>query len=180
MDDRLEKFLRTHRADLDDKLPRKDLWDDIEADLNSPVKQRQMLGSFIAWRAAAIILLLITSWLVFDKIGQNIPDNEQVDIAEISPELVEAESFYVTLIEQKSKEIDVLSRKYGLEEEFHADIEMLDLLYIALKNDLKFGNEEVLVDAMILNLQLRIEILNKQLSIIRSIENIQKDETTIL
>ena len=108
------------------------------------------------------------------------PNDEQVDIAEISPDLLEAESFYTSLIDQKSKEIDVKSRKYGLEEEFHAEIEVLDSLYLTLKNDLKFGNEEVLVDAMILNLQLRIEILNQQLSIIQSIENRQKDEATIL
>jgi hypothetical protein len=55
-------------------------------------------------------------------------------------------------------------------------------MYMVLKKDLQNGNEENLTDAMILNLQLRIEILNQQLSIIQSIETrkngkIDEDET---
>jgi hypothetical protein len=180
MDDRLEKYIKSHRADFDDKEPRKDLWEDIEQQLGEGKKQVKMSRSFIYWRAAAVLMFFVISLLVFDKINQNMPNDEQVDITEISPDLLEAESFYTSLIDQKSKEIDVKSMKYGLEEEFHAEIEVLDSLYLTLKNDLKFGNEEVLVDAMILNLQLRIEILNQQLSIIQSIENRQKDEATIL
>ena len=49
-------------------------------------------------------------------------------------------------------------------------------MYAVLKKDMKNGNEENLIDAMILNLQLRIDILNQQLKIIQSIENSQKDE----
>ena len=59
---------------------------------------------------------------------------------------------------------------------------MLDSMYAVLKKDLNKGNEDVIADAMILNLRLRIEILNKQLSIIQAIEdskneNITEDET---
>ena len=180
MGDRLEKYIRAHRNEMDFKEPRKDLWEDIAQQLPKPDSRKQTSRSFILWRAAAVILLVISSWLAYDKVSQYISDDEPVNLAEISPELHEAELFYVTLIEQKSDEINMLSRKYGLEEHFHGDIEMLDSMYVTLKNDLKFGNEEVLIDAMILNLQMRIEILNTQLSIIQSIENRQKDETTIL
>jgi hypothetical protein len=180
MGDRLEKYIRKHRDQLDFKEPRKDLWEDIAQQLSKHDKVEQPSRSFILWRAAAVILLVVSSWLAFDKVSQYMKGDVPVNIAEISPELQEVESFYVTLIEQKSEEIDVLSRKYGLEEEFHADIELLDSLYVTLKNDLKFGNEEVLIDAMILNLQMRIEILNTQLSIIQSIEKRQKDEATML
>jgi hypothetical protein len=69
-----------------------------------------------------------------------------------------------------------MSEKYDFGGEFLSEIQVLDSMYILLKKDMNHGNEEVLVDAMILNLQLRIEILNQQLSIIQSIENSQKDE----
>ena len=180
MGDRLEKYIRKHRHEMDFKEPRNDLWEDIAQQLPKAAIREHTSRSIILWRAAAVILLVVSSWLAYDKVNQYISDDEPVNVAEFSPELQEAESFYVTLIQQRSEEINMLSRKYGLEEEFHSDIEMLDSLYVTLKNDLKFGNEEVLIYAMILNLQMRIEILNTQLSIIQSIENRQKDETTML
>lgn len=178
MDDGLEKFIKSQRDQLDDRLPRKDLWADIEKELKVETKERRITSPMIYWRAAAVILLLITSWLAFDKVSQYTEDNS--DVAEVNQQLLEAESFYVSLIAQKSNEISVLSAKYDLGGDFLNDIEMLDSMYTVLKKDLNNGNEENLVDAMILNLQLRIEILNQQLSIIQSIENSEEDETISL
>ena len=73
-----------------------------------------------------------------------------------------------------------MSKKYDLGDDFLDEIDKLDSMYAVLKQDMKNGNEVNLIDAMILNLQLRIEILNQQLKIIQSIENSQKDEKVIL
>jgi hypothetical protein len=75
-----------------------------------------------------------------------------------------------------------LSQELDLGKDFANEINMLDSMYAVLKKDMQNGNEENLVDAMILNLQLRIEILNQQLNIIQSIETrknekIDEDET---
>lgn len=177
MDDRLEKFLKTHREDLDDKLPRENLWEDIAREIPS-TKQRWFSKPVIYWRAAAMILLLFSSWLVFDKVNKSNEDGPVM--AELSPQLIEAEGYYVSLIDQKRKEIQVMSEKYEFGGEFLYEIDRLDSMYVVLKQGMANGNEENLVDAMILNLQLRIEILNQQLSIIQSIENSQEDEAFIL
>ena len=180
MDDNLEKFIKSRRAEMDDKIPGKDLWTDIESELKQNTKQRQISKSVIFWRAAAVILLLITSWLAFDKVFQNSDGNENLKVAEASPQLMEAETYYVSLINHKREEIKIMSEKYELGSDFLYEIDLLDSMYVVLKQDMKNGNKENLADAMILNLQLRIEVLNQQLRIIQSIENKQKDERIIL
>jgi hypothetical protein len=120
--------------------------------------------------------LLITSWLVIDKVYQNSDGNGTDEVVAVNPQLLDAENFYISLIDQKREEVKIMSEKYDFGGEFLSEIQLLDSMYTLLKKDMNNGNEEVLVDAMILNLQLRIEILNQQLSIIQSIENSQKDE----
>jgi hypothetical protein len=181
MNDKLEQFIKSHRADMDDKDPRPDLWIDIANEISSESKQRSLTKSFVWWRAAAILLLFITSLMVIEKF---ISEPEKREMA-MNQQLMEAESFYIDLISQKKGEVITLSEEMELGSDFIQEVNMLDSMYTVLKKDLKNGNEDNLVDAMILNLQLRIEVLNEQLSIIQSIqnrkkENIAEDETIIL
>jgi hypothetical protein len=181
MNDKLEQFIKSHRADMDDKDPRPDLWIDIANEISSESKQRSLTKSFVWWRAAAILLLFITSLMVIEKF---ISEPEKKEMA-MNQQLIEAESFYIDLISQKKGEVITLSEEMELGSDFIQEVNMLDSMYTVLKKDLKNGNEDNLVDAMILNLQLRIEVLNEQLSIIQSIqdrkkENIAEDETIIL
>ncbi len=178
MNDKLEKFIKSHRADMDDKEPRPDLWIDIANEISSETKQRSISKSFVWWRAAAVLLLFVTSLLVLEKFVSE-PEKE---VVVVNQQLLEAESFYTSLINQKRDEVLKLSKDLTLGDEFENEISTLDSMYNVLKDDLKNGNEENVVDAMILNLQLRIELLNRQLNIIQSIENsknenISEDET---
>lgn len=179
MDDRLEKFINDHRDELDAREPRVDLWSKIEGELPAETKVRPVSRSILYWRAAAVILFFISSWLVIDKLTESDPTSGMQPIVQLNPQLSEAESYYFSLIDQKREEITALSEQYELGEDFLSEIDLLDSMYVVLREDLDNGNEENLVDAMILNLQLRIEILNQQLSIIKSIENSQNDEEFI-
>ena len=152
MDDRLEQFIKSHRSEMDDKSPKKDLWAEIEKDISIKGNQRQILRPIVYWRAAAVILLLVSSWLVFDRINEG---NESVNPSEIAltnPQLQEAESYYISLIAQKREEIKSMSEKFEVGDDFLYEIDRLDSMYTALKNDMMRGNQENLVDAMILNL----------------------------
>jgi hypothetical protein len=178
MNDKLEKFIKSHRADMDHKEPRPDLWIDIANEMSNEHKQKSLTRSFVWWRAAAVLLLLVTSLLVLERYV-SAPDREEIVMNE---QLIEAESYYTSLINQKQKEVLSLSQELDLGKDFANEINMLDSMYAVLKKDMQNGNEENLVDAMILNLQLRIEILNQQLNIIQSIETrknekIDEDET---
>jgi len=93
--------------------------------------------------------------------------------------LQEAELYYESLIQLKETEVanyDLVS--LGLENDFSYDISLLDSAYHEIKNEIMDGNtNEMLVKAMIDNLQLRMEILNQQLNILKSLEhNQQQDE----
>lgn len=167
MNDRLEKFIKEHRAEIDAEEPRPDLWIDIANELNDVHKQKKLTRSFTIWRAAAVLLLLITSWLVIDKLVKEPAPADTV----ISQDLKEAEGFYFALISQKQQEVMELSDDLNIENEFGNEISKLDSIYGVLRDNLNNGSQEDVVDAMILNLQLRIEILNQQLSIIQAIEN---------
>lgn len=181
MSDQLEKFIKAHRADMDDKEPRPDLWIDIANQVNSKREARKTTRTFIWWRAAAVFLLFVTSLLVLEKYVSE-PEPQEVVINE---QLQEAESFYTVLIAQKKEQVATLSRQLDLDHDFANEIDELDSMYSALKNNLQQGDEDNVVDAMILNLQLRIEILNRQLDIIQLIEKSKnfkdtEDETVSL
>lgn len=166
MSDRLEKFIKTHRAEMDAREPRPELWINIANEMSGKQKVRQMNRSFVIWRAAAVLLLAITTWLVVDKIVQRPTPDQNLFV---SQELMEAESFYAMQISEKSSEVKALSEVLDIEAGFGNEIAILDSAYLALKESLPFGNQEEVADAMILNLQLRIEILNRQLQIIKTI-----------
>lgn len=171
MDDKLERFIKSHRQEMDAKEPSPDLWLDIANEISIEKVQIKRSRYQYVWKAAAVILLLITSWLVIDKVSLH----QETPQVVINPQLEEAENFYFTLIENQRNEVLELSRENGLDLNFTEELNTLDSMYSVLKEDMANGNEASLVDAMILNLQLRIEILNQQLSIIKSIEESKKE-----
>ncbi len=180
MNDKLEKFIRSHRSDMDDKLPREDLWEKIQAGIQlenaKPVKSR----SLIFWKIAAAVLLLLTSWLVYDKVTKNSQDTSPNELVAMNDQLTEAETFYTQLISEKKKEVLEKASSFGLDRDFMKEINTLDSMYEVLKMDLAVADQQNVRDAIILNLQLRIRILNEQLKIIQSIEKQVKDEKVIL
>jgi hypothetical protein len=172
MNDKLEKFIKEHRAQFDAGEPRPDLWIDIANEINDVHKQRSLTRSFTFWRVAAVLLLLVTSLLVVDKVLQKPAPAEIV----INQDLQDAEGFYFALITQKLEEVMKMSDDLNIGNEFANEINKLDAAYDVLRDNLKNGNQEDVVDAMILNLQLRIEMLNQQLNIIQSIERSKSEK----
>ena len=143
-------------------------------------KQKHVPISYL-WRMAAAFLIVIiaTLWIQFKLMnpseGQDgISETEQQSTLEnINPELLEAELYYEQVINMKKNEVakyDLVS--YGLQEDFKYDIELLDSAYSEIKQEMLEGkSNELLVNAMINNLQQRMEILNRQLEILRSLQN---------
>lgn len=173
MNDKLEKFIKERREQFDAAEPRPDLWIDIANEINDVHKQKSLTRSFTLWRAAAVLLLLVTSWLVVDKVMQK-PAPAEIYL---SQDLQDAEAFYFSLITQKQKEVIKMSEGLNIGNAFANEINKLDSAYNVLKNNLRNGSQEDLADAMILNLQLRIEILNQQLNIIQAIERSKSEKS---
>ncbi|MCF3109278.1 anti-sigma factor [Niabella sp. CC-SYL272] len=86
---------------------------------------------------------------------------------------------YARLIEIKQKEIATLKNNYPeLFEQFSKDLTTLDNSFAALKHKYDEGlNSEQLLSAMIENLKLQTELLNRQLEITKKLKQ-QKNEPT--
>ena len=89
----------------------------------------------------------------------------------LSEEFNQAEDYYVSLINQKRQSIkDQLTPEQ--QEQFLVEIDQLDSMYVELKKTYQTNaSNDRVMDAMINNLQLRLDILNRQLEILENIKN---------
>lgn len=173
MDNSLEKFIRTNRAAFDDQDPSEEVWSRISA-------QRQSKGTGwqgLFWKVAAVLLLLSTSYLIIDK---NLSSSDQaINPNRQNSDFAQVEIYYSSIITNKKQEL-VKVADPTLRRSFLMELERLDEQYDQLKKTYhKQQASDMLTDAMINNLKIRIEILNKQLRILSEMQNLQENEKTI-
>jgi hypothetical protein len=177
--DKLEKYIREQRSSLDDLNPPDSLWHKINDQLDSEGKEVFLLRHI--WKVAAMLLFAVVIWLLVDRQDQQ----EQLNLSQIETsngiDLNQVENYYVKLIENKQKEIrEFIVVNPEVDEQLLTDINKLDSSYQELKKKLLEGPNEKIIDAMVINLQTRIEILNQQLNILERIKQLkeQSDETS--
>ncbi len=167
--DELEKFIQNNRQAFDDKSPASDTWSAIESHL--PGKRRQPM---LIWKAAAAIFLATTIGL-FAYIMQL--NSQTAGVASLDEEFRQMEYFYLSNIRNYQEtlvEFDVQD-----ENELVSEMEILDSAYGALKKEyLSSGNEE-LRNAMIYNLQLRKDILEEQIELLKGINQDNNEDYSI-
>lgn len=178
----LENFVQKHREAFDDQEPNSQLWLSIKQDLTNSTSTRKIRTVPITrvWQVAAVFLILLVVSLVLQRqfLIPEMPSQKitKVDVTEIyrlNPELAETEQFYIQQIQLKQQEI----RQYNFTDtEFETDLQQLEELYDQLKTDLvQSGNSEQVLSAMIQNLQLRSEILNRQIEILEQLQQFNNE-----
>lgn len=152
---KLEHFIRENRGAFDDKTPSEKLWQRISSKLtssSSPGRDFKWL-----WRAAAIFFfattLALTTKLLSDK-----NTNSQMALTEFA----EAEKFYTRQITDKIRLIDTFQKTDGLNG-YTQDFQQLEAMYLVLKEEMNTRPSKKVSDALILNLLVRINLLNQQL-----------------
>jgi len=106
------------------------------------------------------------------------------DLASVSPEMMQTQSFFTTTI---NKELQTLKSLTSPEAKILVDdalkqIDVLEKQYAGLKKDLVLsGNDKRVIYAMISNFQNRINLLQQVIEKIEEIKNLKanRDETTI-
>lgn len=170
--DNLEKFITENRSTFEEELPT-NLWDKIAKDLDKTEikvapKTTQMVPIKRIWQLAAgfAALLMVGLAVQFTYLQQQYAQKPSVE--QLVPELAEAEKFYLAQIQhtrmivQKSNLKDI-----GMENDLQ-EIDNLGKTYKELKSEYyQSGNREAVISAMIQNLQLQAEILDKKLQIIQ-------------
>lgn len=179
MSNDIEKFIADNRNSFDDASPSGKVWQNVEAAMTGKEKKRAVITPLFKWSIAASALLLVgfgTYFFINKRSASS--DIAKIDSAKINipvtdpPETNEI----AKLILLKQDELKTLGKDQPqLYEQFTKDITQLDSSYNALKNQLSITpNREVLIEAMIQNLQLQLNVLNQQLNIIHQIKESKK------
>jgi len=154
MKDPLEDFVYRNREAFDDREPSGNVWKGIESSLGlsgSSWKQPLYL-----WRAAAVFFMALSVYLMIPK------EPMKAENAQALKEFSDVEDFYVQQISHKVEMIDEFSRNDGLNGFTH-DFQQLEAMYLVLKEEMKTRPSQKVKDALVLNLVVRIDLLNQHL-----------------
>ena len=174
--DKLEKFITENREKFDDRNPGDELWNGISARLDGNKPGKRSISQYM-WKAASFVLLAMVIGLLTERIYHRDRSQNSLQGNERLTELNQVEDYYTSLIAQKRNEIQVyLSENPDFRQSFSHDITQLDSMYTSLKSELSNSYSDKIVDAMIVNLQLRIRILNQQLDILKSIQKTKEHD----
>jgi anti-sigma-K factor RskA len=191
---KLERFVRDNREDFDAAEPSLDLWARIEQQLppvatkviplqpemgRSPSSSTPWYQARL-WRVAALITVVLGVGFGTYRFVAS-PHNTDPEVAKVNPDQARTVFQYASLIESKRDELQQLEQENPeLYQEFATEVAKLDQDYEMLKSQLsQTPNQELLVEAMITNLQRQIDLLNTQLSIIQRIKQQKSHDNRI-
>jgi hypothetical protein len=158
MTDKLNDFIKKHRDAFDNREPSDRVWEGIQKEISGSEggKIRSLWSSVSIWRAAAIVFLGLSVYLYFGQVA-----GEKKEQSKLQVEFRDLESFYGGQIAEKVAFIDDLN---GYEDDlFTQDVQKLDAMYEVLREQMKTSPSEKVKDALILNMLVRIDLLNQQI-----------------
>ena len=186
-DRKLEQIIQNNREAFDNCEAPAGLWDKIDKSLGKEIIQnleadevvfkfkKSSISRFKSWAIAASVLLVMSYLSVF--YSNNKSDTIEQIIADVAPQYGDKMVQYTSLIESKREEIkQIETHDPVMYKEFATEIEKLNQDYQNLQTELsQTPNQEDLVKAMIQNLQVQLDILNRQLKIIEKVKEYQKN-----
>ena len=156
MKDKIEKFIIANRQDFNSDRPGKDVWRNIESSLG----WREKVGISILWKAAAVFFFAVSSLLLIERQGSSdFPQQIAID-----QDFTLIEQFYISQINEMKDEIDILlTSDIDVDDNFKEDLGKLDAMYLVLKDNLSQNPSRGVIDALVLNLIMKIDLLNEKL-----------------
>lgn len=183
----IEKFIQQNRSSFDEDRPSQDVWNEIESTLpTKKAKQFTIRDLYKFTAAAAIICITITSvyFLYIKKkntetVSTLQPTTTNDDLKKLNPEYAaEANQFYQAIAARQEQLKTATTNEPELYKEFLSDLQVLDSTYKMLqKQALHTPNRDVIMKAMLQNLQLQAELLYRQLLITNELKQ-NKQQTT--
>ena len=182
--DKLEQFIRGHRSEFDSADPPDEIWKAVSWQLDHSNPENVPNHWLWVWKAAAILFFGLSAYLFIQINGNKRSEyNMNITWEQQIAEFENAEQYYNSIIHVKKQElINYLDEKSPFYYDFKKDISELDSMYILLKGDFDTNSNDLVMDAMIRNLQLRIEIMDRQLQIIQKVKQVKNknnDDVTI-
>jgi hypothetical protein len=184
MSRKLEKFIGDNRNEFDDAVPSAKVWENLAAGFDKKKQKKSLLLPLYKWSIAAALVITagVTIFLVVNnkKAGTEPGGVAKIDTAtinSIAPEYAPEVNEFAKMVILKQEELKALAPEQPeLYRKFATDINQLDSSYKSLKSQLSATpNRELLIQAMIQNLQLQLNVLNQQLNIINQIKQSKSD-----
>lgn len=180
MSKRLEDFIRSNKHEFDELEPRAALWDNIESKLwleeerQHKEKKTFSLG-FVLRVAASVIVLMGVGFALYMNYQKK---SDAINLAAINPQYAAEQVHYTALISQKRNELKSIEKTNpDLYAEFSGEISKMDSTYKKLNKDLATSpNRELVLRAMIRNLQVQEQALSQQLNIIEQYNQMTKEQ----
>lgn len=175
MQDKLEKFVKTNKDKFDKLTPRDSIWERIKTDLDTSSENHIKM---IFWRAAAIALFVLSVGLTFYANRDSIFSQGNAVVED--DEFMTTEQYYSSIISERQDMIKAIAASYpDVETDFESDWDVLDQNYKQLKNEYKQNKSEEVLHALIQNLQARVNLLNKQMEVLREMKNEDENQVQI-
>jgi hypothetical protein len=160
MKDSLKDFVDQNRDGFDNRQPQEVAWKKIESNL--PDKSISLWNSVMIWRVAAILLFGVSGYLFFAPQGIR---NNKIETAQIKGDFKDLEVFYSSQIVEKKELVNQFQIETGLtEDEVTQNLQKLEAMYQVLKEQMDKRPTQDVKDALVLNLLVRIDLLNQQLN----------------
>jgi hypothetical protein len=156
MSQRMKDFFESNREAFDDRSPSPKVWSRIERVLFG-APSVNLWQSVTLWRIAAFLLLGVS---LVQFLGPRLGSQNRADRL-AQQELVDVESFYSAQISQKVALIR--SDEAFFDDQFTQDLEKLEAMYAVLAEEMKKHPSQKVKDALVLNMLVRIDLLNQQL-----------------
>jgi hypothetical protein len=195
----LERFVRDNREAFDNMEPSSALWDKIGEAIGEEKKTttRVVRMSWARWAVAATLFLALAGTISYQlfwrQASTDVPIAQYTDtpktpvgsaeavdtlVNQIDPQYAKLVSQFTEVIETKQSQLKQLEKDDpALYKQFAGDIQKLDSSYHVLRSTLNANpNTEQLLQAMISNLQMQIDLLNQQLTIIQKIKQPKADK----
>jgi len=179
MRDRIEKFIIENRERFDSEIPRTSIWDKISFRLGVSQPRKKRDFTFL-WKAAAILFFGVTAYLLGTK---SVNETQSRKIGEVVvEEFSDIENYYINQINYKIEQIESysdLDNKKQKRTQFNENLGKLDAMYRVLKDKLEDDPSQEVVDALVLNLIMRIDMLNQKLGQLEEFSDINDDKLSI-
>ncbi len=156
MKDAMEKFVKDNREGFDNRVPSEKVWGRISHSVFQN-NEASLWNSVGLWRAAAILLMGACAFLFFSR--DNSPLQRKAVTA--SQDFKDVESFYSAQITEKAALIS--NEGPFVDDSFTQDLQKLEAMYSVMADEMKKHPSDKVKDALVLNMLVRIDLLNQQI-----------------
>ncbi|MEJ8816419.1 hypothetical protein [Lacibacter sp. H407] len=191
MSSNLEKFVNRNRSEFDTEHPGADVWSKIEKTL--PIKKEAKVFSLkdiYKFSAAAAVVCIVLTSVYFLYVHQQKNELAATDpkattntaqLTGIAPEYAAEAKQVFNAIETRQEELkEATADNPELYKQFLDDLQLLDSTYNMLqKQAAHTPNKDVIMKAMLQNLQLQAELLYRQLMITNDIKKQTKQNNEL-